>query len=378
MFDLFRFVMLRPAVPREPHEIISTTDETDLQRRLTRDQQRSAPIPAMEQTSNQFLASERAVLKHDSLAFAGAYDALAASLRASLPDGLNTLLFEIANAFDFSAADLVGDQRFFDDRQRLADTLIAAKLGTPRIDVPVEVIARDLRLIALIQRAGDGDALLDSTDGIQAALVANIALPDGMLPVTPHATPTDDNDPRPPDDGVRRREALVREYSELNAAHDFLRDLSPDNVMDHDAAAGGGSGTTDPTPTSPDFRDSIFRELREIRDAVFSANTPVEGRAGLAGSTVTVAQGTSLRVRREVLANSSDAVQSGLRSARVDLASSSISDAADRINDRLRELAPQVYAQPGSGASVSLVGGQFVATSQVPDLMVPGARRENA
>ena len=403
MFDLFRFVLLRPAGTREPHEIISTGDDTDFQQQLERDRERPSPGGRMEKTADRFLESPRAVTRGDSLAFGKAYDALSASLRADAPANRADLLREIREAFDRDAGDVVQDQGFSDDRQRLADTLIAAKLGTPRIDLPLDLVARDLRLVALIQRAADGDAHLDDADGISAALDASIALPDGLLPLDQPAPaapgeggerPPGERPPEGPTDERRRlRDQALREYRELSEAHDFLRDLSPEHVGDVAGPAsttpgtGEGGAERPPSHDGGEIHEAIFREIHALREALDVHRTVAEGvvAAGLTTSPTQILQGTTLRIRREVLAEAPQAVHAGLRAARVDLTTMSLSDAVDRIDARRRELAPLVLddltgaeaAGPG-GANVSLVGGQFLPTDQVPDLTMRDPRRHDA
>jgi hypothetical protein len=99
------------------------------------------------------------------------------------------------------------------------------------------------------------------------------------------------------------------------------------------------------------MNDAIFRELRELRAAVLSPHAGLERAGpdlvatGFAVSSARVLQGTTLKARREAVAEAPQAVHGGLRAARVDLARTSLSDAMDRINARRRELAPLVIDQ---------------------------------
>lgn len=389
MFDMFRFVMLRPAMPVEPHEVVPTAPESDFQQQLERDRERPAPAAPMEHTANQFLEGQHAVSKISSLAFASAYDGLAASLRAAVPANHAALLTKIKNASGLDADDLVDEQRFKEDRQRLADTLIAAKLGTPRSDFPLDLIARNLRLIALIQRAADGDKRLDHADGIKAALNASIALPGKLLPLDiPLAAPWPDGAERPPgererpgDEG-RRKEQALREYRELTDAHDYLSGLAAHQVLDtgtsslHIEPVGDGRAEPAAPPEREVSSDQVLREIRELREAVLKARPIAEGVAasGLPLSSMRILQGTTLKIRREALTEAPQTVHAGLRAAKVDLATTSISDAVDRINARRRELAPLVIDDligascTAGGSNVSLIGSQFVPTCRVPDL----------
>jgi hypothetical protein len=390
MFDLFRFVMLRPAMPVESHEVVPTASDSDFQQQLERDRARPAPAPPMEATANQFLEGRQAVSNVSSLAFATAYDGLAASLRAAVPPNRAALLTKIKNASGLDADDLIDEQRFKDDRQRLADTLIAAKLGTPRSDFPLDLIARNLRLIALIQRAAGEDKRLDDADGIKAALNASIALPDKLLPLDiPLAAPWPEGAERPPGererpgDDYRRKEQALREYRELSDAHDYLSGLAAHQVLDtgtsslHIEPVGDGRAE----PASPPERaevsgNQVFREIRELREAVLRARPIAEGVAasGVPLSSMRILQGTTLKIRREALSEAPQTVHAGLRAAKVDPAATSISDAVDRINARRRELAPLVIDDligascTAGGSNVSLIGSQFVPTCRVPDL----------
>jgi hypothetical protein len=389
MFDLFRFLMLRPAVPVDPHEVVSTASDSDFQQQLERDRERPAPAPPMEATANQFLEGQHAVSKVSLLAFATAYDDLAASLRAAVPANRAALLTTIKNAFGLDADDLIAEQRFKDDRQRLADTLIAAKLGTPRSDFPLDLIARNLRLIALIQRAADKDKRLDDADGIKAALNASIALPDKLLPLDiPLASPWPEGAERPPGererpgDERRRKEQALREYRELSDAHDYLSGLAAHQVLDvgtsslHIEQVGDGRGEPPAPPEREVSNDQVFREVRELREAVLKARPIAEGAlaSGLSLTSARIFQGTTLKIRPEALTEAPQTVHAGLRAAKVDPAATSISDAVDRINARRRELAPLVIddligvSRGAGGSNVSQIGSQFVPTCLVPDL----------
>jgi hypothetical protein len=398
MFDLFRFVMLRPAMPADPHEVVPTASESDFQQQLERDRERPAPAAPMENTANQFLEGQHAVSKVSSLAFATAYDGLAASLFAAVPANRAALLTKIKNASGLDANDLVDELRFKEDRQRLADTLIAAKLGTARSDFPLDLIARNLRLIALIQRAADGDKRLDHADGIKAALNASIALPGKLLPLDiPLAAPWPDGAARPPgererpgDEG-RRKEQALREYHELTEAHDYLSGLAAHQVLDtgtsslHIEQVGEGRGEPPAPPQREVSSDQVLREVRELRETVLKARLIAEGAvtSGLSLTSARIFQGTMLKIRPEALTEAPQTVHAGLRAAKVDPAATSISDAVDRINARRRELALLVIDDligvscGAGGSNVSQIGSQFVPTCRVPDLKTREERNDH-
>lgn len=402
MFDLFRFVMLRPAVALDSSDIISTTQDSDFQSQLERDRESATAAPSMERTADQFLEGKGAVLTEESLSFGEMFDGFSESLRTAKPKDRDKLLTSIKNAFGLGAVDLLKEKRFRDDRKRLVDTLIAAKLGTPRSNLPLDKIARDIRLIALIQRAADGDVRLDSPDKIQAALTANIALPEKLLPVEePLDLSVPDNGERPPTpqegppDHRERREQSLREYRELTEAHDYLAGLSSNQIGDPASSTTGAAAERNADrPASHERTDpseNVLHEIRQLRDAVLSRRTVTEGPLtasivadGLPTSSASVVQGTTLKIRREALTEAPQSVHAGLRAVNVDLTTTSISDALDRINARRRELASLVLddligvSAAAGRSNVSLIGGQFIATNQIPDLVARDPRREHA
>jgi hypothetical protein len=262
---------------------------------------------------------------------------------------------------------LVTDSGFTEDRKRLADSLIAAKIGDPPDGAPLALLARTLRLIALMERAAAGDPKLEEPGRMAAALRAPILLPPGLLPFPAPARPTS---PAPGgngmDDAAKKREALEQQYRDLSEARAFLHELRPENFTDFAPA----SAVPEPARANShfDINESLLRELRDLQAAVStrSGEQATATAATLATRTRVVTGAASLMVKQVVLEQVSSGVRAGLSAVGVDLSSTPVPVAIDRLTARLTELTPQVAAQDFSSSNVAMVGRQFVPTNSLP------------
>jgi hypothetical protein len=376
MFDLFRFVMLRPAIPRGPDEVISTAGESSLQRKLEHDRGGPSPGTQMSKTANEFLGSDRFVADAKSLAFGEAYERLIDTITAKPPADLNELSQAITNSFTRPLSDLATSSNFTEDRKRLADSLIAAKLGDPPFGAPLYLLARNLRLIVLIERAAAGDSRLDAPRAIEAALAASIALTEGLLPLPPPAQSPAGGGEQPRGNEREQREEMRRQYRELSEAHSFLSELQPQHIADLESVP--SSPSTTPSESTPDISEALFRELRELRQAVSArgiASERLEG--GVLTTAAHVVAGANFILKREVLEQATAGVRSGLHAAGIDLITTPVPVAIERINAKLTELTPFVADDTFSRSNVSMVGGQFFPTNALPDLNAVGGRRNH-
>jgi hypothetical protein len=379
MVDLFRFILLRPPRPSEPGEVIATAGESALQRKLENERSGPAPGPQMVQTANDFLHSDRFVADVKTLANGEAYERLFSALTAKLPASLDKLTPVIKSAFNLAAPDLVNDSDFMADRKRLADSLIAAKLGDPLEGAPLHLLARNLRLIALVERAAAGDARLDEPGAIRAALNASIVLPGGLLPLPASAPPARaEGETAGADDREKRREEMRMQYRDLSAAQAFLRDLRPEHFADLESAP--STPSTAPSEPVPDINESLLRELRDLRASV-NARASVSGEqanSALATSTRVVTGVTNLMLKHEAVAQVSQSVRTALRTAGIDLTALPVPVAVDRINAKLTELYPFIAEENFNVSNVVMVGGQFLPSNAVPDLNAAQRRQNHA
>jgi hypothetical protein len=146
MDDLFRFVLLRPAdLPDEDEvKVLEPKDvDTDQGRAVAR---REAVA---------WLRSHRAVQRSEELD----QGALALAVRSALVAGPRPLadVTQVVGSFtETSLADLVADDRFTSDEQRLADTLVATKLVSSSADTDARGLAATAQGYDALRRAAGG------------------------------------------------------------------------------------------------------------------------------------------------------------------------------------------------------------------------------
>lgn len=178
MFDLFRFITVRP--PQEPDEgtIIPSDTGSDFQNQLLG----AGSLPRAKAVSREFTGSNRFVRGWDDLqkgnAFRKAWERVAAIDKPTVQDVKGA----VAEAFDVAPAALVGQDAFRADRERATDSLVAAKLISRGDVARLPELLAVVRLSALIDGVARDDAALARPGAVKAALARKIRLP-GKLAV---------------------------------------------------------------------------------------------------------------------------------------------------------------------------------------------------
>ncbi|MGH6614417.1 hypothetical protein [Sphingomonas sp.] len=369
MFNLFQFVLLRSSTAVAEEAIISTEQRSQLQQDLGDDRRSPSPLEKMEQSAEQYIGNGDFISERSRLNFAESYDKLAALLANEPPADRSALAAIIQQAFENPVADIAADQRFVDDREKLADSLIAAKLARTAPDAPLALIARDLRLNHLVRREEEDDDALDVPGTIERALAALIVLPGDLLPLPEVEPPAPAARPSEDDGDARKREAGRHQYEALGAAHEFLSRLSGKDLLTHITQPDERREERTEEPPS-EREEALIRELR--------ATAAQHGRAaqldGAFKASVERIQGISATLRPEALERASQTVRTALRDLDLDLERSTLPEAIDRINVRRAELAPLVFGE--DGGRVSLIGSLAIPTREVPDFSPGGGSRD--
>jgi hypothetical protein len=355
-------------MPVEPGEIISTEAESTFQQELKADRAAPNPGPQMEKTANDYMGKTKFVLDVKLLALGKSYTRFSTALQAKPPAGVKELTTEIKEAFKKAPPDLVNHSGFMSDRKRLGDSLIAAKFGTPPDGAPLSAIAHNLRLIALIERVAAHDIKLAEPGAISRALDAGIVLPPGLLPL-PDAVPARPavGEGRREDEREKRREEMRQKHRELSAAHSFLQELRAEHYEDIPPRSERAERTEG--EREPDIDESLVRELRDLHAALSVRHSGSEQQPSfISTGTRVVPGGTNLMVRRQVLEEAPANVRAGLRTANLDLASTPVTVALERLITKLTELIPFVVEETFSSSNVVNVGGQLVRRNDIPDL----------
>ena len=361
MFDLFRFVVLRPASPGDPEETVHIDNDSELQVGLREASGGAEPRREMKRIANEFLGSDWFVSDPSALQYGPALDAFAARLDRQPPQDLETLQDAIRAVFDQDAHVLAGDGTFESERLRLGDSLLAAKAGDPPVDASLDTLARNLRLIALVRRAAQDDPRLNVAGAIAAARRASILLPEGLFPLpAAQAGPGgNEGNPNPPPGGD-----VQEEYAQLAELHAQLLAVKPADLNELEQPP----EVEPPLPGAID-NQAIFNEVRDLR-------TTFQRSGGLimdnSLASVRAAALDQLTLSSSALERFSPAANSALVRSGINLGQTSLPQAAEQVRRKLTDLTPQVGGVAASRSNVAVVGGQLYLVDDLPDMHIVG------
>lgn len=235
MFDLFRFVMLRPPEKEEAANPISINAESDLLARLRAEHNSGAPLVEMRRIAEEFMDTDDFVRDASSLHWSQALDSFHNQLQERLSNSAALTLDELTDlvesSFDSSAEELVNDSDLKQDRRRLNDSLVAAKVATWKPELNPVQLSRYIRLIALIELIAAQDAALEEKEAITAALDRVIVLPPDLFPLpTPDSQPVETGGGNGEDEESKRRTELLAKYRHLEEAYKLLTHLELEDI----------------------------------------------------------------------------------------------------------------------------------------------------
>src|SRR5438105_10863626 len=266
MFDLFRFILVRPPQELEHGRSISSDTGSDFQRRLL-----DGPTRARRKAlAMEFIRSPRYVKGFANLSHGDAFRQTAAKLEAMpAPNAVDTKKL-ITELFGFAPRDLIGRETFKTDRERTADSLVAAKLVSRGDSANLTELVSVMRLIAIIDRMVKDDDTLKVPGAIKEAIERKIRLPE------PIANAPDTREPKPPPPA-----APPKDNSKLKELQDRLENL------DHAVRTLAAIPTTDfvgterECPKTPSAESMSNEVLMRIREAVApEAAGIVSGKSG--------------------------------------------------------------------------------------------------
>lgn len=183
MFDLFRFFMLRPPEKPEAGDGIPLAEAGPLHDQLKLARAAVEPLDAMGKVAAAFIAGSGFVGDPDGVANSAPLARLHGALALQPETGLDDLKGLISTAFDADAAVVAASESLRSDKARLQDSLLAIKLAAPAEPTNLEHLARDVRLVDLVERAAADDATLDEPQAVARALKRLLVLPADLFPL---------------------------------------------------------------------------------------------------------------------------------------------------------------------------------------------------
>ena len=231
MFDLFRFIMLRPPEKTDERDGILIAKETELHGQLLQARVGEEPLARMRQVAEGFVQGDQFVRSPDGIQHGASLNALHASLLDAAGARLAAIGTLIRNAFDQSAAELVANDTFRSGKRRVHDSLLAVKIAPPEDGANLEYLPLFARLINLVEQTALNDPALDGVEAIPRALVKPLILPPDLFPL-PSPLERSKTQPSPaPSNSGDEAAATAKKLSAVEDAMSDLAGMSADDFV---------------------------------------------------------------------------------------------------------------------------------------------------
>ena len=225
MFDLFRFIMLRPPQAPDQRQLTPLKDKTNFVNQLRQARDTRSPRDAMIRVATAFTKTEEFVSDQSPVGIQGKLEALEEAIRDPHgPKDLRSLKTAVEKTFGASADKISASPEYSVAQNRLSDSILAAKVMSPRGDALSRLTA-GYTLLDLIARVARDEKALDIRDGILTALNRTIAVPSGIFPVPVPQPPV--VAPAGEDRSGAEIETLRKRTEELKSALEALTAVPP-------------------------------------------------------------------------------------------------------------------------------------------------------
>src|SRR5215510_14287314 len=269
MFDLFRFIMLRPPEKKDAADTISLEPETNLTAQLRQARASDSPRVRMKETADEFIHSDEFVSDASSLTHSRQFDEFHSRILSLIeaPDEdeeLQTLDDLVVIVFHAGASEVINNVQIQDEFRRLYDSVLALKFGSAAVS-PLDRLLLYIRLIDLIRRIAANDPALNKKAEVAGALNRSIALPVDLPPL-----PSSDELPINGQEGGGGQsegdQEIAARYENLKEAFRFLLTLSPKDFTSVDLNNSHFSpGNVSGAALTPEIRKTA--PIREIQNA---------------------------------------------------------------------------------------------------------------
>ena len=360
MEELFRFLLTRPAQRADDQLIEKVSPSADYHDQLKNARTTGEPGVALRRLARAYRQSEGALRSIEQLNYAGPLTALLNVLSKPKDhdddddddddnSSLKALEAKVKQLFGKSADEVVKDQNFTRDRERLSDTLVTNAILSSDGPVSSYDAARFLRVMAIVQRVADGDASLAAKDGIQEALDRTLLLPGDIFPLTGRPASVTQPPVTPPDD--KEEETLRQKRDGLLATYLTLTRIEPESIA---------------LPAGSD-EDNVITLNAPASESQSTRRDPM---AGVESSTSEISSGTAtsarlratpLVLKQEVTAQFDERVQVVLAERKLDPSRARLTTVVDRLSIELQDVELKLAEREGSqNRNVVQVGSTFL------------------
>lgn len=225
MFDLFRFIMLRPPEEADIRDGIAVANDTELHGKLKQARASDEPLAEMREVAEAFVRSEKFIGQPNAIHHAASLKDLHSALLDNAQADLVQMKTLMRNAFDKPADEVVARSTFQSDKIRVQDSLLAVKLASTVIETNMEHLPLYARLMSLVERTAAGDETLNAKEAVPRALVRFLILPADLFPLPAPPKPRAQETPHPPNSDS----ALAKRVSDIEGALADLSGMTPDD-----------------------------------------------------------------------------------------------------------------------------------------------------
>ncbi|ANN31991.1 hypothetical protein A9498_10050 [Bacillus thuringiensis serovar coreanensis] len=353
MFDLFRFILQRPAELSENSSIISTDGNTEFQLQLRNARVGDEPLAEMKRLANEFIKGTMFVRITSSLNYNKELILLNTILTKKQPSNLDSFKQAITQSFTQRPVNVVvQDSKFQQDKQRLFDSLIAAKIGNPPEEEQLYLIAQNIRLVSLIERVAKDDVSLNRLEALKIIFQEPITMPIGLLPLPlPQKNGTDNVSEKMSQqiDGRKIRKEVDNFYDQLTELYNFLMTIEPNELSE-----------VQPAPMLP-------TEHSEKTNLLFG-----DEASQFSNWTIHKKIPENLTVKSSTIEKMSLKTHQVLGRLGIDLARTPLSIAIEIVSNELSGLSSQVDDIKQNGSNVVRVGSNLYPMNSLIDLTTSG------
>ncbi len=257
MDEVFRFLFLRPPAPGAP---VTVQPSADFARELAAANSAANRKEAQKAAAAKLIASPRNIGALSDLGIGSQLIAFEAALAGLLDPTPAQVTKAVKDIFGKTSAQVVKLPAFAQDRDRLSDNLIAAKLLSRDGTVEAKRLEAALRLMALIERVAADEATLKDPGAVRAALQKPTLL--GTPVAVPSKSGGKDNPPSAPPDSDPDRQKLRDRVKALEGLVGSLTQVAPTAFAVPAAPETPMSAASSPAPAVELLRSQLIDKIR--------------------------------------------------------------------------------------------------------------------
>lgn len=189
MEALFRFIMIRPPETIDDEDVTDIEADTEFQKDLQSndggdDGNGEKKQEKIKSKAQEFAKTDRFVRNIDKLAFGQKLEDLNNTIKSTETPTYKSVAEAVDKLFYKKPADLIKTEDFYNDKNKLADSIIAVKMARSEQSPWIKHLARLFKIYTLIERIAEvqDDSLLEDPVAVENHLNGMLRLPSWLFP----------------------------------------------------------------------------------------------------------------------------------------------------------------------------------------------------